>query len=270
MGLTRDNRSEGPETRDEGKREGPLFVQAAAKAMQVLEVFGREPRPLSLGEIAALTGMTKSTAQRTVYTLQQLGYLERDAEDRGYVPGLRLLDRSFDYLRTNPMIERATAVLLELRRNARERVDLSLFDDISIVYAVRLQSKRETFNATVVGRRLPAFCTSGGRAAMAKLTDPEIDDILARSTFKAMTPKTLIEPQAVREKIEEARRDGYAVSIEESQIGEVALAVAVADEADRPLGAVHIAGSLSEWTVEAFKGRFVPLAAEAARAISRK
>ena len=39
--------------------------------------------------------------------------LERDAEDRGFVPGLRLLDRSFDYLRTNPMIERATAVLLE-------------------------------------------------------------------------------------------------------------------------------------------------------------
>ena len=60
------------------------------------------------------------------------------------------------------MAERATAVLLELRRNARERVDFSLFDDTCIVYAVRLQSKRETFNATLVGRRLPSWCSSGG------------------------------------------------------------------------------------------------------------
>ena len=36
----------------------------------------------------------------------------------------------------------------------------------------------------------------------------------------------------------------------------------------RPIGAVHIAGSLSEWSVEDFRRRFAPLAIEAARAVS--
>ncbi|CFP57874.1 transcriptional regulator [Bordetella pertussis] len=37
----------------------------------------------------------------------------------------------------------------------------------------------------------------------------------------------------------------------------------------RPVGAIHIAGSLSEWTPEAFTARFAPLAVEAATAINR-
>jgi IclR family pca regulon transcriptional regulator len=51
-------------------------------------------------------------------------------------------------------------------------------------------------------------------------------------------------------------------------IGEVVLAAAVVTKDGRPLGAVHIAGSLSEWSIEDFRRKFSPLAIEAARAIS--
>lgn len=252
----------------ENARDRALFVEAAARAFRILEAFGTAPQPLSLGELAGITGLGKSAVQRSVFTLLELGYVERDPQDRGYLPGRRLLDRSFDFLRSHPLVERATSVLLELRRNARERVDLSLFDDLSIVYAVRLQSKRETFTATLVGRRLPSFCATGGRAAMARLPDEAVEDILLRSQRRRLTPKTIIDPDAIWEKIREARRDGYAFAAEESLIGEVVVAAAVVDAAERPVGAVHIAGSLSEWTVDEFRARFAPLAAEAARAIS--
>jgi DNA-binding IclR family transcriptional regulator len=243
-----------------------LFLQSVARALDVLEAFAQNPKPKSLGEIAIAAGVNKSAAQRIGQTLLSRGYLER-AESRGLTLGRRLLDRSFDYLRSNPLIERATPVLTDLRKLTGERIDLSLFDDTTIVYAIRLQSKRETFYATLPGRRIPTFLSSGGRACLAHLADGEVDDILNRSDRRPMTLKSLIEPADIWRKVREARRDGYSYATEEALIGEVALAAAVLDRGARPVGAVHIAGSLSEWTTDKFRSRFAPLAVEAARAL---
>ena len=249
------------------ERDDRLFLQSVGRALDVLEAFADSPRPRSLGELATAAGVNKSAAQRIAQTLVGRGYLER--AEGGLVPGRRLLDRSFDYLRANPLIERATPVLNELRKNAGERVDLSLFDDLSIVYAVRLQSKRETFYATLPGRRIPTFLSSGGRACLAQLSDAAVDDVLTRSDRHPLTSKSVVAIDKVWRKVREARRDGYALATEEALIGEVVLAAAILDGPGRPVGAVHIAGSLSDWDVDAFRQRFAPLAVETARALGR-
>ncbi|MBZ8134454.1 IclR family transcriptional regulator [Afifella sp. IM 167] len=251
-----------------GEADPRLLLQSVERALHVLEIFGSSGPPLTLSQIAARAGIDKSAAQRIAHTLLHLGYLERHHSGTGFTPGRRVLDRAFDYLISDPLIERATPVLLELRKTARERVDLSLFDHLTIVYAVRLQSKRENFPATLIGRRIPTFCSSGGRAMMAHLEDEEVEDIIARSERKPLTPKTITEPGKIRAKIAEARRDGYALAREESLLGEIVLATAITEEG-RPVAAIHIAGSLGEWTVEEFTGRFGPLAIEAARALHR-
>lgn len=245
-----------------------LFLQSVERAMRVLEAAGREGRPLSLAELAAASGLDKSAAQRIAHTFQVLGYLERSTAGPGLVPGKRLLDRSFDCLRMNPLVERATPVLQELRRNVRERVDLSLFDDTSMIYAVRLQSKRETFFATLVGRRVPTFCSSGGRAVLASLPVEEMEAVLARSELRRVTPKTITEPEALRARIAEAREQGYALAVEEVLLGEIVIGAAIRDGAGRPVAAIHVAGSLSEWRAEEFRQRIGPLIMEAARALS--
>ncbi|MHB2266019.1 IclR family transcriptional regulator [Aliihoeflea sp. PC F10.4] len=263
------NGEEGERVPNEQEMEDPLFVNAIARSMQVLSAFHRSDKPMSLSDIADASGIGRSAAQRVVHTLRTLGYIARDVSGRGYVPGIRLLDHALDYLRLNPLIERATPILLDLRRNARERIDLSLFDDLRLVYAMRLQSKRETFFATLVGHSVPTFCTSGGRAIMAHLTNAEVDDIIARSDRRPFTDKTITSAKEVREMVREARQFGYALTVEEVLVGEVALGVAVLGPGGRPLGAIHVAGSLSEWTPDAFRTRFAPLAIEAANAINR-
>lgn len=256
----------GPEAGD--APDARLYVQAVERAFRVLEAFGGNPQPLSLAGIAAAAGIDKSGAQRLCYTLRRLGYLEADARGHGLRPGLKLLDRSHDFLRVHPLVERATPALMELRRATQERVDLSLPDDLSIVYAVRLQSKRETFFATLVGRRLPAFCSSGGRAMMALMEDAAVEDILARSDRRPLTPRTITDLPALRARIAEARRLGYALAREEGLLGEIVLAAAIHDREGRPVAAIHIAASLSEWEEPAFRRRMAPLALEAARALS--
>ncbi|MES2530550.1 MAG: IclR family transcriptional regulator [Pseudomonadota bacterium] len=244
-----------------------LFVQSVAKSMGLLEALGTRPGPLSLNELAEQAGMDRSTAQRMAHTLATLGYLEKGPNGRGYVLGKKILERTFDFLRGTPLIERATPILAELQKETGERVDLSLFDDLSIIYALRRQTKRQTFFATLVGRRIPTYCSSGGRAVMSFLSEEAVDDILERSTLVALTPKTETDKGRIKQKIAEAKAMNYAVSLEESLLGEIALACAILDHNHQPIAAVHIAGTCAEWTPEAFAQRFAPLVIETARAL---
>lgn len=245
-----------------------LFVQAVEKAFRVLEAIGQIGHPASLSEIAEASGLDKSGAQRLCYTLRQLGYLDADPQGRGLMPGLRLMDRSYDFLRMHPLIERAQGVLTELRRNTLGRVDLSLLDDLTVAYVIRLHSTRETFVATLLGRRVPTFCSSGGHAMMALMDEAAVEDILIRSDRKPLTPKTITDLPTLRARIAAARENGYGLGIEQALLGEVVLAAAITDRQGRPIAAIHVAGSLSEWEVEDFVRRMAPLALEAARDLS--
>ena len=247
--------------------EDRLFIQSAARTIKVLEAFGAAAGPMSLAEIAAAAGTDRSGAQRIVHTLRQLGYVTRDAGDTGFIPAPRVLDLAYTQLRLHPYIARASAVLIELRRNVRERVDLSLRDDLRMIYALRQQSKRETWFATLVGHSVPVWCTSGGWALMATLPAEDVEDILSRATFHKITPRTITDPALIRDRVAETRERGYAVALQQIQMGEIALGVALTDRDGRPWGAVHIAASLSEWQPDAFAARVAPLAIEAALAI---
>lgn len=244
-----------------------LFVRSAARALQVLSAFHHATGPLSLSEIATRAEIDRSAAQRLVHTLMTLGYVRRSADDRGYLPGLRLLDHTLDILRLDPVVQKATPVLLELRKAIRERVDFSLYDKTRLIYALRMQSKRETFYATLVGHSVPTYCTAGGRAVLSALSDDQARAIIQTTDLHRYTAETKVDPNDIIHMIAKARTDGFAVVVGEFAQGEVALGVAVTRGDGIPFGAIHVAGNLSEWTPEDFVKQAAPLAIEASRAI---
>lgn len=244
-----------------------LFVRSAERTLQVLSAFHQASGPLSLSEIATMSGIDRSAVQRMVHTLMKLGYMRRSADNRGYLPGIRLLDHTLDLLRLDPLVQKATPVLLELRKNIRERVDFSLYDETRLVYALRMQSKRETFYASLVGHSVPTYCTAGGRAVLSTLPLAEVRDIVMRTALHKYTPKTETDLDEIFAQIGKAQGDGFAMVVEEFVLGEVAIGVAVTSRDGHPLAAIHVAGSLSEWTPETFGRQIAPVAIEAARAI---
>jgi IclR family pca regulon transcriptional regulator len=241
-------------------------VESVSRALRLLEAYATSPKPLSLSQLAAAAKIDKSASQRLSNTLLQLGYLKK--AEGGLVPGCKLLDRAYDYLRCNPLISRAYPVLVELRRMSEERTSFSLFDDLTMVYAIRLDSKQDAYYAHLPGRRIPTYCTSAGRAVLARLPEAQIIDVITRSDRRPLTPKTTIGKEESRTHIERARRTGYSVAVEEVLMGEVAVAAAVVDGNGVPVGAVSIAASLGEWTRDKFGRRFGPMVVAAAQAIS--
>ena len=249
-------------------REDALYVGSLEKGLRVLGAFEAGRQFLTLREIAQACDMDKSAAQRFSHTLVQLGYLEKCGDTKRFSLGKKVLELSFNYLRASTLVEAASPVLIELQKASGQRVNLSLFDDTSIIYAIRQLSKREYYYSSLIGRRMPIYCTSGGRMMLAHLPKEEMNDILKRCEMKPITPRTIHEPARVRAKIAEAREKGYALTVEETVLGEQVVAGAIL-VGDKPVAAVHVAGSLSEFTPAQFEKKLGPLAAEAAHALNR-
>ncbi|MDJ0390750.1 IclR family transcriptional regulator [Roseomonas sp. E05] len=250
-------------------REDALLVGSVEKAFRVLHAVREGPGAMSLSEIAAASGLDKSAAQRFSHTLWRLGYLEKDERTRRFSLGRQALETAFHYLRTTPLVEVAMPVVAELRRSCGERVSMSLWEDTSLIYVIRQQSRREYFWSSLVGRRVPLVSTAGGRAILASLAAEEAEALVRRATPAALTPRTLTDPAAILEQVRQARAQGYAMATEEVSAGEVTLGAAITRADGRPVAALHIAGSLSEWKPEAFAASFAPLLLEAAQGLSR-
>lgn len=246
----------------------PLFVDSVARTIKLLNAFNDADGPLSLNELANRSGLNKSVAQRIVHTLKLLGYIDRDRANRGYIPGVRILDNSLDFLRMNETVRRATPILLELHRSVQERVDLSLLDGLRLVYAARLQSKREILAATLVGLSVPIYATAGGRAVMAHMSDEEVCAILRASNRQSYTEHTIVSEDGIREDVRTTRQKGYSLTTDQIIVGEIALGIALLGPDKRPLGAIHVIGSRSEWSPESFEAKVAPLAAQAATVLN--
>lgn len=247
----------------------PLFVRAVARAMGVLSAFHETDRPLSLTEISRAAELDRSTTQRIVHTLRKLGYIQRDQYDQGYVPGIRIYDHIFDSMRLNRLIQRAVPYLLDLRSAVNERVDLSLIDDLRLVYAARFQPKREVIHAMMVGLSVPIYCTSTGWAVLARLPEDQARDIIRRSERRSYTPKTLTDEEAIMDKVAQAREQGYIIAAEQLLPGEIGIGAAVTDGSGHPIGAVTITSLLSDWTLEEFDHAISPPLMQTVRALGR-
>ena len=249
----------------------PLFIHSLDKALRVLEAFSHSDGRMGLSEIARAAGLDKAATQRCVHTLVQTGYIEKDARSGRLSLGKKVLDLGFHFLREHPLVKLATPVLMQLRRDCSERTNLSLFDETTLVYVVRLHGKKEyPQHSTLIGRRMPTFCSSGGRATLARLPDDEVREILARSDLRQLTPVTLTDPEAILDKVREARDRGYGFVDGESSPGELVVAAAVVDAAGRPMAAIHVGSSGNNWTAQDFERTFAPQVMRAASFLSHE
>lgn len=250
-------------------REDPQFINSLAKGLSVLKAFDGEWDALGLREIAVRSGISMGAAQRITHTLVHLGYLHKDERTRRYRLGARMLDFAYHYLHASPLYEVAIPFVASARDECRETVNVAELDGPEVVAVIRMPSQRYMNPTSTIGRRLPAFCTAGGRAQLAWLPPEEVADIFDRTSFQARTPRTIIDRAEVERRLATARRDGFALVEEEVNLGEIALAAPILDGNGRPLAAVGVSTSTADWGAESVRERLAPVVMQTARLISR-
>lgn len=194
------------------------------RAFRVLQVFTPRDSRLSLAELSRRTGLPKGTLHRMTGQLIEVGALER-VDDR-YQLGLRL----FEIARMVPLQLRLREVTLpfmeDLYEATHETVHLGVLRDTDVVYLERIAGHRQVYCPTRVGGRMPAHCTSLGKALLA-FSKPDVLERVIEGGLAALSPHTVTAPKVLRRQIEQVRLDGVAFDQEEAVRGVVCVGAPV-------------------------------------------
>lgn len=248
--------------------DSPLYVTALAKGLTVLSAFTTSKPAMNLLEIAEATGLNKSTVQRSVFTLERLGYIAKEGGAKGYRLTAKSLEIASNYLQTSELIDRGLPYLHELNRHTQESCNLLEPFGTEMVYVSRFASHKQISIHVPIGQRLPMYCTAAGRAYLAALPIEVASAYIANSQLKAFTANTVTDPAALLELLKRAKTEGYAFSNEEYYVGDIAIGACITNAEGKPLGSINVAVPFSRWRIEQVFTELGPQIVNAARAIS--
>jgi DNA-binding IclR family transcriptional regulator len=247
-----------------------LFIASVEKTFRVLRAFDGPQRYMTMTDIARQAQLGRSGAQRIVYTLETLGYLQRIPGTKTYGVTSLLLSLSYNYVRSHELIDKALPYLQELNREFGETSNLQELSGTQIILVARFLSKHLLNVSVAVGSRLPAFCTASGNAILSSFSVEERDAILAASDLTPLTPYTVTDVGRVRERIEKAAIKGYTIVANESMLGDISVAAPVLDQTGRGIAAVNVSVPAARWTIEDVEAKLASHVQNAAAVLSMR
>ncbi|BEP95375.1 IclR family transcriptional regulator [Acidovorax sp. A79] len=246
----------------------PLFNQSLEKGLAVLCAFSAQRRSMTLADVAVAADISKSSAQRMVFTLEQLGFVRKHPQTRRYQLTPRVMRIGFNYLAANALIDLANPYLSELTNVTTETTCLTEPDGLEMVYVARFVSAQFVPVHMPIGSRIPMYCTASGRAWLSALPDEEALALLRVSDRVVHTRCTITDESAILAELNQARQRGYAVNREELFLGDMTLGAPVIGSHGRPVAAVHIVAPTSRWTLEEAESRLGRSLLACARSLS--
>ena len=252
---------------DEGaKAHDKEFMATLAKGLAVLGTFSRERPTMTLSQAALAAGLSRATARRILRTLTELGYVEQSGRQFSLSSGI--LKLGFAYLATQNWIEHAAPVMRQLSEQFHELCSAAILQGTEIVYVARIPASRIMSVALAVGTRLPAFHTALGRIQLGFLDDAELWRRLRSFRIEAHTPSTIIDIQALFDRVREDRAQGFSIVDEELERGLRAIAVPIMDRSGQVVAALNLSTHSTRTTRNELRERFLPSLRATAETIS--
>ena len=213
-------------------------VHAVITAFGVLEFVG-ERQPIGVSELARSLGLPKSTAQRTLKTLEAAGWIRlRSTEDARWILTPKVLSLGARVGDAEALRAVAAEPMRVLGQATGETVHLVVPDGAEVVLLAKVPSVHALQPVSFVGARSPIHATSSGKAMLAAMPDGERRSLLA-GPLAALTSRTIVDPATLDRQLARVRRLGYAVNREEYRSGISSVGAAVVAH-DRPVGAVTV------------------------------
>ncbi len=252
---------------DEGaKAHDKEFMATLAKGLALLGTFSRERPAMTLSQAALAAGLSRATARRILRTLTELGYVEQSGRQFSLSSGILRL--GFAYLATQNWIEHAAPVMRQLSEQFHESCSAAILQGTEIVYVARIPASRIMSVALAVGTRLPAFHTALGRIQLGFLDDAELWRRLRSFRIEAHTPSTIIDIQALFDRVREDRAQGFSIVDEELERGLRAIAVPIMDRSGQAVAALNLSTHSTRTTRNELRERFLPSLRATAETIS--
>lgn len=214
-------------------------IAVVERAFFVLQTVTAADAALGVREIARRVDLSPATVLRLVRTLESLGMVERQPHGSVTVgPGVHSLLPAEP---PGPSTARLLPLLARMVDSFHEGATAGIDDGDSILFVAHVPAPSPVRLADATGDRWPAHTTASGIVLMGSWTPDRLDTYLA-GDLAWDAPNTVTNPTELRRKIDAAKSNGYAWSVDELHADASGLAVPIVDHARRIVAAVGLYG----------------------------
>lgn len=217
------------------------YIQSVINATNILKLFSIETPYLTVTEIAHQCGLTKGAVSKIMATLASQGFVTKERK-KGFSLGFTLVNLAGIALTKNKIRESISPILNQITVDLKEDSHLAVLDDFDIIYLQKIYSTRHSQAKTVLGGRNPVHCTSSGKILLAFQSNQFQKNFIEKG-LQTFTEHTIVNPLFLERELQNIRKHGYAISVDEYTLGISSLAVPIRDYTNKVIASLSIVGS---------------------------
>jgi len=253
---------------DESSEKGGPLIQSVVSATEILEALAAAAQPVRLTALANQLGETKAKIHRHLSTLKFLGFVDQDSQTECYRLGPKLVHLGQAATDQFDLRRLAEPYMVRLRDLTHQTVVLSMPANGDAIVNAVVDSPNMVPISVRLGYRLPAHASAQGRVTLAFAPAAVQQRVLARKLL-SYTPRTVVEPGALRNRLEKIRREFYEVAMDETLLGISAVAAPVMNFDGELVGSIAIVGT-TQYVHEPVEPEQLKLLLACAKAMSLK
>ncbi|MET7496201.1 IclR family transcriptional regulator [Streptomyces sp. NBC_01527] len=220
--------------------QGQNGVRSVRRALDILSLLTEDQPVVSLRTIVEATGLAKTTVVRLVQTLESYGLLW--STDAGYTAGPGLWRWAHLAQGSWELPPETTKALRALADRRGETANVMIRRDIHRVCVAQQESPQPLRHVVRVGDELPLWAGASSKVLLAGASDALLQRIAAASPHG--TPHV----EQLREWIDQAAQQGYALSQGERDVGLTAVAVPLTTSSGVVVAALSLSGPTARIT----------------------
>ena len=190
------------------------------RTLDLIELFAKEKRPLTLSDIAHLLKIPLSSCYDVVRAMLARGYIYELAPRAGYYPTSRLYILGEEIGNSDPVLTRAELMLRSLRDKLDESVLLAKVSGMTATYLLAFEPTHPLRMLVQIGDKVRSLhATSAGKALLGGLDEHALKAFFKTAKLAPLTKKTITSKAALLKNIEIGKKRRWCLNSEESENG---------------------------------------------------
>lgn len=220
------------------------------RVFQILEAVADVAKPVTSTEISELTGLPLATSHRLCQMLVHERFLQYEMGGKRIWAGPRVFDFAGRVLSGAHLNMDRRNILQDLVDEVGETCNVTIPDDLTMIYADRVESRWPLRVQLTTGAHVPLHCTASGKLYLSQLPPEKLERIMSRHKLERMTNATITNPKVLQGELGKIRESGFGWDNEEFIAGMVAVSVPVRDSRGRFCAALAVHGPTQRMSLD--------------------
>jgi IclR family acetate operon transcriptional repressor len=226
------------------------FIQSLDRGLAIVQAVALSKHPVSLGELADLLDIDRSSAFRLAHTLRRRGFLSCPAGRKEYILGSSMWTLSHQYDWSNMLIKVAHPELKSLAAQINETAHLAIREGKNALFIDSAHATHVIAVAGQTGEMVPLYCTAHGKALLADADERELRAQFGAGPFEKYTKSTITTVGALAKSCSAIKKQGFATDEAEYREEMRCVAAPIRVNGDMIVGSIGVSAPSSRFPKE--------------------